>query len=175
MILANLSSAKPAQCSVALIYLPLSMWIVSVLKRPRCLNSPLHGRSRQSVHGGCPGRLPHSCSLVTTALRRVLGHGTALDSPPRILLLSLGDLLITLAHVRGPLRFIWRMANGHADPDLQSTLVSACHRRRCIQFFGGWGLTSVSKGPFELSTRSSSNFILPGSNNTRSVLPPNLK
>lgn len=36
-------------------------------------------------------------------------------------------------------------------------------------------LTSVSRAPFELSTRSSSNRILPSSKSSTMVEPPNLK
>src|SRR5688572_16710216 len=56
--------------------------------------------------------------ILSAAVGRVLERNIALDAALRLLLLGLRDLRILLAHIGRPLGLIGRVADGHADPDL---------------------------------------------------------
>lgn len=115
------------------------------------------------------------------------GALAAFDAALGVLSLLFGGGL--LAHVGRVRRPLGGVADGHADADLIRVSVSG---HRMLGAIGrdvmagmdrklggrggdGGGLTSDSSALFELSTRSSSKRITPGSKRSRIVLPPNLK
>ena len=114
--------------------------------------------------------------------RRALRRQTTFDTTLRVFPLFLRDRRLVLAHIGRVWRVIGAVADGHADTNLCVVVVSTNFQteeqgrsNKSLQMFRGQvgaELTSVSSAPFELSTKSSSNWQRPGSNSRRIVEPP---
>ena len=115
----------------------------------------------------CYGSLLHVCSHRAGARTRVRRQA-AFDATLGVLLLLMRRVL--LAHVWRVRGSVGAVADGHADAYLNRVLNRSGRVRAKDD-----KLTKVSNAVFELSTRSSSNRMTPGSNSSRIVLPPNLK
>ena len=120
----------------------------------------IYENSRDNVHISLDrGRSGNGCRRGETTLYPSLG----------LLSLRRGDVFSFLWHIRRILRLFGRMADGHAYVKLAKCQQGRTKLRSIHDF------TRVSKAPFELAIKSSSNCIVPGSKRIKIVLPPNLK
>lgn len=117
------------------------------------------------------GRNLRWCRRVIAIIARLFKIAP-LNTSLRILLLLFCDIFVVFALVGCMLGVARRVTNGHANTNLGTPLVLVhYHMGLCSVRL----LTKVSKAPLEFSTRSSSKTILPSSNKSTIVLPPNLK